>query len=63
MGPRVQLAVERPGFAPAGGGRMIVTIEPAKALRPSNCSSAGRCCGRQARRSSPACRRRSPSAS
>ena len=34
MGPRVEIAVERPGFAPAGGGRMIVTIEPAKQLTP-----------------------------
>lgn len=34
MGPRVQLAVERPGFAPRGGGRMIVTVEPAARLTP-----------------------------
>lgn len=34
MGPRVQLAVERPGFAPNGGGRLIVTIEPAPKLTP-----------------------------
>ena len=32
MGPRVHLAVERPGFAPAGGGRLIVTVEPAPTL-------------------------------
>lgn len=29
MGPAVQVALERPGFAPRGGGRFIVTIEPA----------------------------------
>lgn len=34
MGPRVEAALERPGFAPAGGGRAIVTVEPAKSLSP-----------------------------
>ncbi len=32
MGARVVVALERPGFAPAGGGRIIVTIEPAARL-------------------------------
>ena len=32
MGPRVAAELERPGFYPAGGGRMSVTIEPAAQL-------------------------------
>ncbi len=32
MGPRVTAILERPGFFPAGGGRMTVQIEPAKSL-------------------------------
>jgi RNA 3'-terminal phosphate cyclase (ATP) len=32
MGARVEVALERPGFFPAGGGRIIVTIEPAREL-------------------------------
>ena len=32
MGPRVTAELERPGFYPAGGGRMNVTVEPAAAL-------------------------------
>jgi RNA 3'-terminal phosphate cyclase (ATP) len=34
MGPRVRANLERPGFYPAGGGRMVVSIEPTSALRP-----------------------------
>jgi RNA 3'-terminal phosphate cyclase (ATP) len=37
MGPRVEAVLERPGFYPAGGGRIVVTIEPpagSKALTP-----------------------------
>jgi RNA 3'-terminal phosphate cyclase (ATP) len=48
MGPRVQIAVERPGFAPAGGGRMIVTIEPAKSLQPVELLERGRVLRRRA---------------
>jgi RNA 3'-terminal phosphate cyclase (ATP) len=33
MGPRCQVVLERPGFYPAGGGRMRVAIEPAR-LQP-----------------------------
>ncbi|HSB09515.1 MAG TPA: RNA 3'-terminal phosphate cyclase [Blastocatellia bacterium] len=33
MGPRVTAVLERPGYYPAGGGRMSVTIEPAPALK------------------------------
>jgi RNA 3'-terminal phosphate cyclase (ATP) len=48
MGPRVQIAVERPGFAPAGGGRMIVTIEPSKSLEPVVLLERGRVLRRRA---------------
>jgi RNA 3'-terminal phosphate cyclase (ATP) len=34
MGPKVELSLVRPGFYPAGGGRMIARIEPVKALTP-----------------------------
>jgi RNA 3'-terminal phosphate cyclase (ATP) len=34
MGPRVEAALERPGFYPAGGGRFRVTVAPARALAP-----------------------------
>lgn len=34
MGPRVEAALVRPGFYPAGGGEFIVTIEPAAEMRP-----------------------------
>ena len=48
MGPRVQLAVERPGFAPRGGGRMIVTIDPAPTLQPIEILSRGNVVWRRA---------------
>ena len=34
MGPRVETALERPGFAPRGGGRLVATVRPATALEP-----------------------------
>jgi RNA 3'-terminal phosphate cyclase (ATP) len=34
MGPRVVLTLERCGFYPAGGGRIVVEVEPVKALAP-----------------------------
>jgi RNA 3'-terminal phosphate cyclase (ATP) len=34
MGPQVQATLERPGFAPAGGGCWDVTIRPVKKLKP-----------------------------
>ncbi len=34
LGPRVTATLERPGFYPAGGGRVRVEIEPAGDLRP-----------------------------
>lgn len=32
MGPRVTATLERHGFYPAGGGRMVIAIDPSKAL-------------------------------
>lgn len=32
MGPEVQAELERPGFYPAGGGRIVVTVEPSPRL-------------------------------
>lgn len=34
MGPQVSLELVRPGFYPAGGGRMVARIEPVSALTP-----------------------------
>ncbi len=34
MGANVKAEMERPGFFPAGGGRIIITVEPAKSLLP-----------------------------
>jgi RNA 3'-terminal phosphate cyclase (ATP) len=36
MGAEVKATLERPGFYPAGGGRLHITVEPAKVLRPIN---------------------------
>jgi RNA 3'-terminal phosphate cyclase (ATP) len=33
MGPRIEAVLERPGFYPAGGGRIAITIEPAASNR------------------------------
>jgi RNA 3'-terminal phosphate cyclase (ATP) len=32
MGPKVEVALDRPGFAPAGGGRVFTRVEPAAKL-------------------------------
>ena len=34
MGPEVAATLDRPGFYPAGGGRVSVAVDPAPALRP-----------------------------
>lgn len=49
MGPRVGITLERPGFAPAGGGRLIVTVEPAPRLTPINLIDRGEVRRRHAR--------------
>jgi RNA 3'-terminal phosphate cyclase (ATP) len=49
MGQGVQVALERPGFAPTGGGRLIVTIEPAAKLQPVELLERGKILRRSAR--------------
>src|SRR5687768_8050769 len=49
MGPRVRFALERPGFAPAGGGRLMVTVEPAAKLAPLQLVERGKVRRRRAR--------------
>ncbi|MGV3772277.1 MAG: RNA 3'-terminal phosphate cyclase [Verrucomicrobiales bacterium] len=34
MGPKVTMKLEAPGFYPAGGGKIVVTIEPVAKLQP-----------------------------
>ena len=34
LGPKIEMTLDRPGFYPAGGGRAVVTIEPAQQLKP-----------------------------
>jgi RNA 3'-terminal phosphate cyclase (ATP) len=34
MGPKVEVSLERPGFAPRGGGGLTVSVEPAPRLDP-----------------------------
>lgn len=41
MGPRVEVELDRPGFYPAGGGRMRVSIEPATQLEPLDLREGG----------------------
>jgi RNA 3'-terminal phosphate cyclase (ATP) len=49
MGPRVQVALERSGFYPAGGGRFRVTVVPAPRLSPLVLEARGAMRARQAR--------------
>ncbi|MEK6323168.1 MAG: RNA 3'-terminal phosphate cyclase [Acidobacteriota bacterium] len=49
MGPRVTAELERPGFYPAGGGRMSVTVEPAPALKRLDLPTRGEVRGRRAK--------------
>lgn len=49
MGPRVRARLERPGFAPAGGGRIVVEVEPAPRLAPLELVERGRPRARRAR--------------
>lgn len=41
MGSRAALTLERPGFYPAGGGRLLVAIEPADCLTPIEVAERG----------------------
>lgn len=49
MGPRFAIELERPGFYPAGGGRLRLDIEPCPALRPFELFERGEILGRRAR--------------
>jgi len=49
MGPRIDIALEQPGFAPRGGGRFIVTIEPVTKLARVDLPSRGAVRRRRAR--------------
>jgi len=48
MGPRVQATLLRHGFAPAGGGRMEVVIQPAERLSRLDLTERGRILSQQA---------------
>lgn len=49
MGARVSLRLIRPGFYPAGGGRLEVTIEPTRRLKPLELLERGGDCALSAR--------------
>jgi len=49
MGARVALELERPGFYPAGGGRIRARIEPCENLAPLEIMQRGRIVARRAR--------------
>ncbi len=49
MGPSVTAVLERPGFYPAGGGRMRVRVTPARRLVPLHVLERGAVVGRTAR--------------
>jgi RNA 3'-terminal phosphate cyclase (ATP) len=49
MGARVTAELERPGFYPAGGGRMSVTVEPADGLKELALPARGEVLGRRAK--------------
>ena len=41
MGARIEARIERHGFVPAGGGRIVVRIEPVERLKPVHLSERG----------------------
>lgn len=49
MGPQVRATLERPGFYPAGGGRIVVEITPATSFRGFELTSRGDMLARRAR--------------
>jgi len=49
MGPRVEAALDRPGFYPAGGGQVTVAIQPCVKLQPIELLQRGRIVRRLAR--------------
>ena len=48
MGARVRLQLEKPGFYPAGGGRVVVHIEPCQVLKAIDLLERGESSGRSA---------------
>jgi RNA 3'-terminal phosphate cyclase (ATP) len=48
MGPQVAATLERPGFAPKGGGRVRVRIQPVAQLRPLELIARGKVVSQQA---------------
>ena len=48
LGPRVEAELERPGFYPAGGGRVIYRVTPTTKLKPLQLTSRGKLRSRQA---------------
>ena len=49
MGPEVDVVLERPGFYPAGGGRLRVTVAPSSKLQPLVLEERGHIVGRRGR--------------
>ena len=49
LGPEVRATLERPGFYPAGGGRLRVEIQPCDRLRGFDLRERGKICSRGAR--------------
>jgi RNA 3'-terminal phosphate cyclase (ATP) len=49
MGPQVSATLERPGFYPVGGGRIVFSIEPSKTLAPIELLNRGQITRRLAR--------------
>lgn len=49
MGPKVTVELVRPGFYPAGGGKISVTVEPVKKLSRIDLTERGRICARFAK--------------
>ena len=41
MGPKVEVSLDRPGFAPRGGGRVAVSVEPSPRLQPFELNERG----------------------
>jgi RNA 3'-terminal phosphate cyclase (ATP) len=48
MGPRIEAWLERPGFYPAGGGRIRIVVEPVPCLSPVSLLHRGRILARRA---------------
>lgn len=48
MGPSIHATLERPGFAPKGGGRVRVEIQPAAMLQPLDLTERGSICSQHA---------------